>query len=285
MGTGCDIKVSKFEVGGVAGTRSERGQAAGDGRSFGIHPLTGRTISLTVWVDLEDPAAASRAFAQLAAVWYDPNLRLVDDAVTAMRFRAPYGSPPTRVVYGRPNPENFAPENEYLLQVGRVDIVADFDTRDHLFYSDPAELQPIVIPITPPIVGRATFPLTFPLVFSTTSSGFGEFTVGGTEVTPLVARVNGPITNPLLDYLGYWKAQVRTTLLYDQWLDIDARPHVRTVTRSDGLNLSGVLDGPPLSDLILYPGPGEMVLRGTDPTGTASVTLTPQGASSVPYFV
>ena len=101
MGRDCDIKVSKFEIGGVSGSRSERGQAAGDGRSFGIHPLTGRTIALTLWVDLEDPAAASRAYAQLAAVWNDPNLRLVDDAVTALRFRAPSSTTRARCTSAR----------------------------------------------------------------------------------------------------------------------------------------------------------------------------------------
>ena len=285
MGRGCDIEVAKFEIGDVSGSRSERGQAAGDGRSFGLHPLLGRTISIVFCVNLQDPAAAGRAYAQLAAIWNDPNLRLVDDARIPLRFRAPWGNPPTRVVYGRPDPEHFASENDYLLQVGRIDVVADFDTTDPYFYADPELIEPVVIPITPPVTGVATFPLTFPLVFSTVSEGFGEFGVGGTEVTPLVARIHGPLTTPVLDYLGYWKATVRTSLLYDQWIDIDARPHVRTIVRSDGLNLSGVLEGPPLSDLVLYPGPAEMVLRGLDPTGTARLVVTPQAVSSVPYFV
>lgn len=278
------VKYHVFEPGGrPTATKNDRSLPSGDGKAFGKTYLDGRVVAIEMSVDCGNIIDATRAYNDLAAVWYDPMIRLVEDVAVPLRYR-PFAGLPTRVMYGRP--DAFDPANEWLLEAGRVDIVASFETADPLFWADPEGIEPVVIPITPPTTGGVTFPMTFPMVMQTTSEGFGEFWVDGTVATPLVARVNGPITNPMLDYLGRWDATIETTLLYDQHLDIDARPGVRTVMRSDGVNLSGKFrpGSQPLSDMLLHPGPAEMVLRGLDPTGTASLTLTPQAASATPYF-
>lgn len=283
IGKRTDVIVSTFEPGGLPDrTTNDRALAGTDGRVFGKELLGGRTIALGFTVNLDDVFAASEVYADLSRVWNAARVRAQEGAFIEMRVRR--FALPTVVVYGRPR--RFSPANEELLDRGRVDIVADFETIDPYFYRDIEAVQPLVVSINPPETGGFVAPFPAPISVATTAEGFGEFTVEGYEPTPMVARIDGPITNPVLDLIGGWTVQLLGTIAYDGFVDIDARPWVRTVLDSNGANWSGAFtaDSPPISDLVLLPGPNELVLRGQDPTGTSSVTLTWQGAATVPYW-
>jgi hypothetical protein len=283
IGKRTDVIVATFEPGGLPSrTTNDRALAGADGRRLGKDVLDGRTISLGFTVDLEDVWEASRVYGELTRVWNSARTRGEDGAYVEMRVRR--FALPTTVCYGRPR--NFTPANEQLLDRGRVDVVAEFDTIDPYFYTDGEAIRSTTIPINPPETGGWAAPFPGPISVATTAEGFGEFVVEGFEPAPIVARVFGPITNPVLDLINGWKVQLLTSLDRDQYVDIDARPWVASVLRSDGMNLSGAFssDTPPLSDLVLLPGPNELVLRGTDPTGTSRVTLSWQGAAMTPYW-
>lgn len=283
IGKRTDVIVSTFEPGGLPDrTTNDRALYGADGRIFGKELLGGRTIALGFSVNLDDVFAAAEVYADLAKVWNAAQVRAQDGAYVEMRVRR--FALPTVVCYGRPR--RFTPANEEFLERGRVDVVADFETLDPYFYRDIEAVRPATVSISPPETGGFTAPFLGPIVVSTTAEGFGEFDVEGHEPTPIVARIHGPILNPVLDLIGGWKAQLLTEIAWDGYVDIDSRPWVRTVTSSTGAQLSGAFtsDSPPLSDLQLLPGPNELVLRGQDPTGTASATLTWQGRSTVPYW-
>lgn len=283
IGKRTDVIVSEFTPGGLPDrTTNDRALYGADGRIFGKELLGGRTIALGFTVDLEDVFTAAEVYADLAKVWNSAQVRAEDGAYVEMRVRR--FALPTVVCYGRPR--RFDPANEWLLERGRVDVVADFETMDPYFYRDIEAVRPQTMSISPPETGGFSAPFPGPIVVATTAEGFGEFTVEGHEPTPLVARIHGPITNPVLDLIGGWKVQVLTSIPWDGYVDLDARPWVRTATSHLGAQLSGAFtsDSPPLSDLQLLPGPNELVLRGQDPTGTAYATLTWQGRSTVPYW-
>ena len=283
IGKGTDVIVSEFTPGGLPDRETnDRALYGADGRVFGKEVLGGRTIALGFTVDLSDVFAASEVYADLARVWNSAAIRAQDGAFVEMRVRR--FALPTVVCYGRPR--KFDPANEALLDRGRVDVVADFDTIDPYFYRDVEDVEPVNVSIVPPETGGFAAPFPGPIIVSTTAEGFGNFTVEGHEPTPLVARIYGPITNPVLDLVGGWQAQMNLSIEYDGWIDIDARPWVRSAIGSDGSERSGAFSStsPPLSDLVLLPGPNELVLRGQDPTGTARATLTWQGRSTVPYW-
>lgn len=283
IGRGTDVIVSEFTPGGLPErTTNDRAMAGADGRVMGKEKLGGRTIALGFTVDHDNVFEAAEVYAELAKVWNSARVRAEDGAYVEMRVRR--FALPTVVCYGRPR--RFDPANEWLLERGRVDVVADFETIDPYFYRDIEDVRPQTVGIVPPETGGFTAPFPGPIIVSTTAEGFGEFVVEGHEPTPLVARINGPITNPVLDLIGGWRVQLLLAIEWDGYVDIDARPWVRSVIGSNRANYSGAFssDSPPLSDLQLLPGRNELVLRGTDPTGTASATLTWQGRSTVPYW-
>lgn len=283
VGRGTNVIVSEFSPGGLpARTTNDRPLYGADGRIFGKEVIGGRTIGLGLTVDLDNVFEAAEVYADLARVWNAAQVRAEDGAYIEMRVRR--FALPTVVCYGRPR--RFDPANEELLERGRVDIVADFETIDPYFYTDIEAVRPVTVSISPPETGGFSAPFPGPIIVATTAEGFGEFVVEGHEPTPLVTRIEGPISQPVLDLVGGWRAQLLVNIPYDGHVDIDPRPWARTVLGSNGEELSGFFssDSPPISDLQLLPGRNELVLRGQDPTGTASATLTWQGRSTVPYW-
>ncbi|MGL5850182.1 MAG: hypothetical protein ACRCZD_05290, partial [Phycicoccus sp.] len=203
----------------------------------------------------------------LARAWDASAVRSTPGALSVLRYNL---GGRVRRVYGRPR--RFSVAMRTTLWSGVTAAVADFQLADVLHYDD--ELQSVGVSIVPASTGGLVSPLKSPL--STLGGGArqGVISVGGSAPTPFRATVRGPITNPWIAGPG-WRIELATTLASDQSITINTRPGASSVLRQDGASMAGSLSRTTrLSTAVLRPGPSEITFGGTDPTGTASCTLT-----------
>lgn len=260
-----DYTVSSFEIGDVDDRISSEPSAREDGQRFGRDYLNGRTISFQLHA-LDTGYGVLDKVATFASAWRPERVRLVPGAVSALSWER---GGQRRRVYGRGR--RLTPSTG-LDWTGNVPITCDFETSDHKFYED-AEAG-VVIGFVPDGVGGFTPPLIGPLTMSGEGVGTSGIRVGGTESAWLTMRVNGPITRPTVEVTDQWSVTLDVVLADDQWVLVDPSPWGRTVRRNDGANLSGAFTAQSerLSQLRVPPGTHQVVLRGTDPTGTSSVS-------------
>lgn len=236
------------------------------------------TITFEVGVDTVDdsPTILGRHGANLGAV--STMLQAWDAEAVRRRFATPAVLRTTqggraRRFYGRPRKP--APAGSRLTRQGYTPVVCTFVCVDSTAYDDVE--QNVRIGLVPPDHHGLVGPLTTPLTMTGEGSGkvAGEVTVGGTKPAWPVITINGPITNPVCDIVGRWKAGLDMTLGVGERVVIDPRPWVRTVMRNGNASVAGLLTRgtPRLKDMKLPLGRQDFVLRGTDATGSAFMTV------------
>lgn len=237
-----------------------------DGIRMGRDHRGGRIVTLEVSA-LGDDATVRDQVALLERAWLASDTRSSPGAVTPLSYRV---AGEDRRVYGRPR--RFAADPK-LLEWGRVDVVAEFQAIDHLYYSD-VEFQ-TTLGIVPPSAGGLVGPLIGPWIASGTGEGSQSIAVDGTEAAWLICRVDGPITNPTVEATDLWSVTLKVTLASDQWVVIDPTPWSRSVRRNDGANLSGAFTAlsSRLPQMRVPPGVQQVFLRGVDPSGTSSLSV------------
>lgn len=235
-----------------------------DGRRFGYDYFAGRTITIDLAVSAEDEATAQSAYNELRSWWHRKAIRHTAGATSTLRY-ARAGR--HRRVFGRGR--KFLPNHD-LDYKGLIKVTATFDTDGPEFYSDVLNHAHTTL-VPPESQVGFTVPYTMPLTFVGESFTQGEFTVGGSEDAPLILRINGPIANPSVTLVDHFDVELRGTLAADDWVEIN--PLERTVLSRFGVNWAGefTADSQHLPDIALPPGPAQVVLRGTDNTGTASL--------------
>ncbi len=270
MGPGTRYQVEHVDF-GTAGVRDhDADQAREDGVRFGRDYRSGRTITFDAHV--LTAGSALGAIDTLQAAWLADDIRLSPGAVTTLRWRRGGRS---RRIYGRPR--KLAVTTGRTLS-GWAPFTAEFVTTDHLFYEDTEQSETVTI--VPPQGGGVVSPVVSPVTTVPVSTRQGDIGVAGTVPTWLTVQINGPITNPSIEVLGRWRASLNLTLASDEFVVIDPRPWSRRVMTRFGVNAAGAFtpDSPRLSQLRVPPGVSTVVLRGTDATGTASMTVTWRGA-------
>jgi len=243
-----------------------------DGISMGIDRLGGMTISVEFEVEADTEAQALDALAEIRRAWYGNDKRLVPQAYQVLSYRTG-GAGEQRRVYGRGRA--LAPASMQNVHVGLIPCTAQFQCRDPYTYSD-VEYNDTTT-LVPPATGGLVFPATLPFLF-TGGGGMGSrgFEVRGEDPAWLATRINGPITDPVIEVVGQFSYKLLTTIPAGDAVLVDPQPWQRTVRRaSDGANMSGTLSGSSawLADMRVQPGWHDIVLRGTDPTGTSSVEV------------
>ncbi|MEU3282617.1 hypothetical protein [Streptomyces antibioticus] len=250
-----------------------------DGARFGEDYRGQATVTFEVGVDTVDDAAnmLGRHAANLDAVsvmgqaWDGKAVR--KRMATPAVLRTTQGGRPRRF-YGRPR--KFAPAGSRLTRQGYTPVVATFVCVDDTAYDDTE--QTLRVDLNPPPYRGLVGPLAEPL--SMTGQGAtkvpGEAVIGGKSPTWPVIRFYGPISNPTCEVVGGWKLTFSgLTLGAGQYVTVDPRPWARTVLRNSGASVAGDITrgSPRLQDLLLPVGRHDFVLRGTDPTGTAYMTI------------
>lgn len=260
--------VYDFTHGKPAARISKNPMPRADGTQRGRDYLDGTLAAFDMAVIGDGPAETFDLLGTLRRSWYADAVRHVTGARSILRMKRP-GREAVRM-YGRP--DVFDPATLTNAASGHIPLIADFDCDDGYFYSD-VEFT-AMFGIIPEALGGLIGPLIGPLQSEPASEGTQSITVGGTEPAYLVAKVQGPITDPVVEVTGQWAAQLRLTLASDQFVTIDPTPWNRSVRRNDGANMAGRFTqaSPRLSAMRVPPGVREVILRGIDPTGTSSLT-------------
>lgn len=173
----------------------------------------------------------------------------------------------TRRVYGRAR--SLQPVIDQVFDLGRVVSNAKFQARDSCYYDD--AVQRLTVGLVPVNSGGLKSPLISPLTTVAGSQRQGLVVVGGDAPAPVEVVFKGPISNPRVESTG-WEIGLNATLAYDQTVTVDSR--TGTVLRNDGASLAGALTRRTyLPEARLLPGSRELILSGTDATGTSSATV------------
>ncbi|NUS25022.1 MAG: hypothetical protein HOV92_12480 [Streptomyces sp.] len=239
-----------------------------DGLWLGVDYAQGRTVRIDAAVRAAgDPAAVLDTIATLQSVADDTTVRLQGGAYTLLRLKFPGRD--VRVVRGRLR--KAAAETDRLIH-GYAPLDLEFQATDHVFYSD--DEQSTSIPLGVIEGGGFTAPVIAPIIVGGTGdSRPGRIDVDGTAPAWPVLTVNGPCANPRITHVETGRVlELRTTIPAGQYVVIDTRPTVRTVTRSGG----GTLTLTPASriDAFSLPaGASELQWTANDPTNTSSLSV------------
>lgn len=245
-------------------------RAREDGTNRGRDWLGGTTASLELGVHVGyDPGGVLDQVSRLRGLWYGDQVRREPGKRAILRAKRP-GRDPVRM-YGRPG--SFKVASMENVAAGYVPVVAEFDCDDGYFYSD-AEYT-LSVPYVPASVGGLIGPLSGPWVATTAGVSSGRLTVGGECPAWLGWRPRGPIVDPVIEVVGRWSATLRGQINYDQSVTVDPAPWQRTARANGGGNWSGkfTADSTRMSRMLVPPGASQVLLRGIDPSGTASLDV------------
>ncbi|MFE1289619.1 hypothetical protein [Streptomyces sp. NPDC058751] len=266
-----------FEIKNADVTNSDTPLPREDGVRLGQDFTGGATITFEVGVDTVDDGAtaAARHAANLDAV------SVMQQAWDGRAVRSLMATPAVlsttqggraRRWYGRPR--QCAPAASKLTKQGYTPVVANFATV-HTGSFDDVE-QSVRVDMAPPPHRGIKGPLKAPLamVGEGTVRTPGEIVVGGNRPTWPVISITGPISQPVCELVGRWKLQLDLTLKAGEKVVIDPRPWVRTALRGSA-SIAGLItrSSPLLENLLIPRGRQDLVLRGTDATATAFMTV------------
>lgn len=254
------------DLGDAAIAAADADRPRTDGVGFGVDFFGGRTLTFEFAIVRGSEAEALAAYSRIARVWRADEVRQTPGATATLTARQ---GGRERVVYGRPR--RISPDLDKVAD-GFITVVADFAAADDVFYG--ASDSVLTLALVPPPTGGLLAPLGSPLATTLSSNRAGGLTVGGELPAWPVITITGPVVNPVVDVVGLWQIEARTTLADGETLVIDTRPHARTIRR-DGAPVPGVLSrtSPRLGNAALPPGSYAVALRGTSQTGSASARI------------
>jgi hypothetical protein len=266
FGRGTDYRVSELTLPKPETRHVDVDAPRADGIRFGRDQLAGSLIAFELNVVGTDATDVLGKVATLRRAWYGDDTRAVSGVSIPLRMKRP-GRDAVRA-YGRPR--RFEPATMANAVLGHVPVVCDFQAVDPYFYGD--VLESTSVTLVPPPVGGLIEPLTDPLIGTQYGQVQGHIQVGGDSPAWLVTRIDGPILDPTIEVVGQWSAPMRLSLTTDEWVDVDPQLWSRRVRRNGKQNEAGAFTASSqrLSQMRVPPGGAEVVLRGTDATGTAS---------------
>ncbi len=242
------------------------GRPRQDGRAFGVDYRGGKTITFDLGVRATSSGEVRDEMADLARVWRADPVRLTPGAVAELRCSYDGRE---RLAYGRPR--RFAPNTEDVSVNQYGTVIADFAMMDDLFYG-PTE-ESVSFSIVPGLGGGLEAPLASPLSTTADSDRSTGFHVSSEMPVWPVVRINGPISNPVINVGNVFRWEIRLDLNYDEFLVIDTRPWARHAMRNGTANVTGLVRGTRLAKSSIPSGSYEIGFKGNDPTGTASLSL------------
>ncbi|MFJ3381909.1 hypothetical protein ACIPJ2_16040 [Curtobacterium sp. NPDC090217] len=251
-------------------TDADYDNARADGSQVGQDFHGGRTIGVTFGILGRTEAEMWDRFDRLASYWNAAAIRTTPGAVAELV------SDRGRSAFGRPR--KIAPSDVFP-EAGMMTVETTFRQVDKLWYGAPDQLT---VPFAISQGGGLVEPLKEPLVARGYTTRANTFTVGGTEPTPFVATIRGAILNPGIEIAGVVRYAAQTSLAYDETLTIDTRPGRMSVLRNGSQIASLTRNSDLLTDGILPPGAGSLVLTGSSSTGNPTATLEWRSATLAP---
>lgn len=254
------------EVGPAEIVTDDASRPREDGIAFGQDFRGAASITFALAVVADDEAEARDIAASVKRAWRGDAVRRTPGGLASLTSRL---GTRERVVFGRPR--RFSQDDEHAPE-GVILITADFQCVNDLAYSTTDSIQDVGL--VPPPSGGMLSPLSAPLTTTAATEKPGLIVIGGDLPAWPVVDFVGPITNPVLKVTNVYEVALNMTIGSGQTIRVDSRPWARSIRRvSDGAGFPGVLtrSSRRLSGMGLEPGSYEVVLRGTDETGTASM--------------
>jgi hypothetical protein len=238
-----------------------------DGTQFGIDTLPGMVITQTGYAMTTPftPGPAMDAYSALAAAWNDPVVRMAPGAYQVLRAFYP-GAASIRRAYGRGR--KIMPTYGQANQ-GLVPFAAQFQCADNNWYSD-AQFS-ATISAGPVIRTGMTFPATPPVSPAQAPySVTGVIANAGPLPTWPVFQFSGPVTNPMITYVGTPVGiGYSGTLGAADTLVIDTRPWARSCLLN-GVAAAGGMAGSAMIAMQAQPGTTAVILSGSFTSGFSS---------------
>ena len=276
FGRGTRVHVAQSTISAPARKTDDHPLGRMDGITPGREYVQGRTITFDINIKTrtrDEVPSAKTIYRAMERSW------LTEDTNVGATRREPgqvselyiTDGDQTLIAYGRPrNIESVRGR----VRSGWIPISCDFSTITHKFYD--YLWQQSRITTAPDTSTGFEFPFAFPL--STIAIGLTEdiVSVGGTTDTWMVSRIDGPITGPKIEVVGYYVIEMKSDFVlgpYD-YVEIDPRPWARRISLNGSTNVAGKFTQASrrISTQTLPPGVHKVVLKGIDPTGTASLT-------------
>lgn len=249
--------------------------ARADGVLPGREYLGGRTISFDINIKvppnrISEQGTAHDIYSRMEQAWFTEDTylgasRLTPGEVSELVMNR-HGV--TKVAYGRPG--NIEPTTGRV-NSGWVPVTATFEMITHKFYESTWGQNEIGL--VPAVSGGIEFPIDFPLATIGYSTTEDIVQVGGNTETWMLSTIYGPITTPIIDVVNYYTIETKAgfSLGANDYLEIDPRPWQRKILLNGTTPVRGKFtqNSRRISMQTLPPGNNQVVLRGTDPTGTA----------------
>jgi hypothetical protein len=269
IGYGTRIDVTAFDAATPVVVDQDKPMPREDGTVMGIDRLGGRLLTVDMDIVGTDEGNGLDLLEQITGAWLGDNFRTVPQSYQVLSYRL-HGTNEQRRVFGRGR--SCAPATLANAHVGLIPVSAQFQTITPYFYSDAEFVDSTGL--IPDDTGGLQGPLIGPIYASGTGSGARGFTIGGYRPAWLATRVYGPIDNPIVEVVGQWWYQLGLKIAAGDSIVVDPQPWQRQVRRdSDDANCAGFLTGMSawLADMRVPPGGQEIILRGSDSTGTSRV--------------
>ena len=243
-----------------------------DGVRFGRDTLGAGTFSFQVLIAPADGDAWA-AMNRLAAVWRTSTVRAKPGVTMPLTFQR---AGQRLTVYGRPRKWQPDAGDADTLAQGAVIVSCDFKTDGPLVGvgTQRAESLGLLAPLGD---GGVTIPVDVPIILSAGATSDqareGVFTVGGTERTPFVLDITGPVSGSLQNATvagNGWRIEVTRPLAWDQTLRVDTRTMTVTI---NGAPAPGAVSARTRLTGRLTPGYQSFTFTGIDDTASARATL------------
>lgn len=208
--------------------------------------------------------------------WRDERLRNRPRAMAMLRS---HEAGRTWRAYGRPR--GYEEAAGQFTEQGYTPVVCVFNLIDDRYYSDTVEVA--TANLLPPPDGGIVFPIVWPMTTVPEMQGNTVARIGGNRSTWVWVEFVGPCLNPSVT-IGDLRIGLVGNIADGESVTVDPRPWQRTVLRSDGASVAGMLDpvGPPLRDCKALPGNYDVVYKATDITGTSTAIVRWRSARSRP---
>jgi hypothetical protein len=261
------LRVRAFTAGASDVIIQDAQRAQADGLIVGRDYLGAATWAFDIATRAGGEAGAAAADASLHKEWNNPAVRTNPNTTVPLSYQL---AGRWRRVYGRPG--KYAGINgNTMTKRGIGQITCDFRVTDPLHYDDTEST--VALTIVPGSTGGLMSPLASPLsTVRSSAPRAGNVANTGDAATALKVTFHGPVTNPWVRSASGMEVALIGTLAYDQ--SVTVSPRAGTVTRQDGTNAAGMLTRKTrMSTTLLQPGTTVLSFGGTDPTGTATATL------------
>lgn len=265
FGAGCAIEHEPTVQPPGMGRRTEDQPIPGhDGQAPGRDLFEPGVWGFQLYTNKDNLAEARQALRELGMAWRGDAYRKLPGRSTSLRYRI--GDDQTFVVYGRPREFDYTLGPESLS--GRIPITCNFKVMSELFYADYENYREVSH--EEPVAGGFTAPFVPPIVVGQSSDpGHPHlFRVEGPLPTHTRIEFKGPLEDSGLAIDGQPYIDFQTTIPAGVTVTVDARPWVRSVYRSDGAAVAGLLSPRSrMPKMLLDPGEHTATLLGTSSTG------------------